>query len=155
MGDLTAILLTLKNGRLRRRLAESSGGKFAEATTLSSLAEQFGKAVKGGLSPHRPQPRHDARDGERNGRPPAVRRADRRDVRCLDRDRQALSEERRQPPRTAKEVFWDAADRMQRTAIQPLDLLPPVEVTFRDYALAVCRSQQLADPSIRRTTTGC
>ena len=35
---------------------------------------------------------------------------------------------------------------MQRTAIQPLDLLPPVEVTFRDYALAVCRSQQLSDP---------
>ena len=31
-------------------------------------------------------------------------------------------------------------------AIQPLDLLPPVDVTFRDYALAVCRSQQLADP---------
>jgi hypothetical protein len=31
-------------------------------------------------------------------------------------------------------------------AIQPLDLLPPVEVTFRDYALAVCRSQRLAEP---------
>ena len=49
----------------------------------------------------------------------------------------------RKPPRQA---FWHAADRMQRMAIQPLDLLPPVDVTFRDYALAVCRSQQLADP---------
>ena len=44
------------------------------------------------------------------------------------------------------QAFWYAADRMQRMAIQPLDLLPPVEVTFRDYALAVCRSQRLADP---------
>ena len=44
------------------------------------------------------------------------------------------------------QAFWRAADRMQRTAIQPLDLLPPVDVTFRDYAIAVCRSQQLADP---------
>ena len=44
------------------------------------------------------------------------------------------------------QVFYAAADRMQRMAIQPLDLLPPVEVTFRDYALAVCRSQRLADP---------
>ena len=44
------------------------------------------------------------------------------------------------------QVFYDAADRMQRMAIQPLDLLPPVDVTFRDYALAVCRSQRLADP---------
>ena len=43
-------------------------------------------------------------------------------------------------------AFWYAADRMQRMAIQPLDLLPPVDVTFRDYALAVCRSQRLADP---------
>jgi hypothetical protein len=63
---------------------------------------------------------------------------------------QEEGEEARAPTKarkkTAKEVFWAAADRMQRTAIQPLDLLPPVEVTFRDYALAVCRSQQLSDP---------
>ena len=50
------------------------------------------------------------------------------------------------PGTTPREAFWYATDRMQRTAIQPLDLLPPVDVTFRDYALAVCRSQQLADP---------
>src|SRR6185369_4028411 len=43
-------------------------------------------------------------------------------------------------------AFWSAADRMQRMAIQPMDLLPPAEVTFRDYALAACRSQRLADP---------
>ena len=54
--------------------------------------------------------------------------------------RRPRAEERR------SQAFWFAADRMQRMAIQPLDLLPPVEVTFRDYALAVCRSQQLADP---------
>ena len=37
-------------------------------------------------------------------------------------------------------------DNVQRMAIQPLDLLPPVDVTFKDYALAVCRAQQLATP---------
>ena len=31
-------------------------------------------------------------------------------------------------------------------AIQPLDLLPPVDVTFRDYALAVLRAEQLSNP---------
>ena len=35
---------------------------------------------------------------------------------------------------------------MQRLAIQPLDLLPPVDVTFKDYAFAVCRAQQLSNP---------
>jgi hypothetical protein len=47
MGDLTAILLTLKNRTLRHQLAKASGGKFAKATTLSSLAEEFGEAVQG------------------------------------------------------------------------------------------------------------
>src|SRR5262249_16273967 len=37
--------------------------------------------------------------------------------------------------------------RMQMLAIQPLDLLPPCEVTFRDYALAVLRSEQVANPT--------
>ena len=32
-------------------------------------------------------------------------------------------------------------------AIQPLDLLPPCSVTFRDYALAVLRAAQIADPT--------
>jgi hypothetical protein len=36
---------------------------------------------------------------------------------------------------------------MQLLAIQPLDLLPPCAVTFRDYALAVLRSEQVANPT--------
>jgi len=48
--------------------------------------------------------------------------------------------------RTTMEAFWDVAARMQRTVVQPLDLLPPIDVTFRDYALAVIRAEQLANP---------
>ena len=48
---------------------------------------------------------------------------------------------------TVKEAFYNAVDRMQRTAIQPLDLLPPVDVTFRDYAMAVLRSEELSNPT--------
>ena len=36
---------------------------------------------------------------------------------------------------------------MQNMAIQPLDLLPPVDVTFRDYALAVLRAEEIANPA--------
>ncbi len=36
---------------------------------------------------------------------------------------------------------------MQNMAIQPLDLLPPVDVTFRDYALAVLRAEEIANPT--------
>jgi hypothetical protein len=48
---------------------------------------------------------------------------------------------------SAKEGFWYAIQRMQRMAIQPLDLLPPVDVTFRDYALAVLRAEEIANPT--------
>jgi hypothetical protein len=36
---------------------------------------------------------------------------------------------------------------MQGMAIQPLDLLPPVDVTFKDYALSVLRAEELSNPA--------
>jgi hypothetical protein len=41
----------------------------------------------------------------------------------------------------------ESVPRMQTMAIQPLDLLPPCSLTFRDYALAVLRSEQVANPT--------
>ena len=32
-------------------------------------------------------------------------------------------------------------------AVQPLDLLPPADVTFEDYALAMLRAEQIANPT--------
>ena len=49
--------------------------------------------------------------------------------------------------RTVPEAFWDTIQRMQNMAIQPLDLLPPVDVTFSDYALAMLRAEEIANPS--------
>lgn len=160
VGDLTAILLTLHNVKLRKFLADKTEGKFGEAAPISAIAEEFGEnlrdrpylrtatnvekmsTVKGSTSAHlvsevltgamfdilvkfgehyRQQPEE----------PPA--------------GDEALPPKRKRAP-TPREAFWRATDRMQRTAIQPLDLLPPVDVTFQDYALAVCRSQQLAEP---------
>ena len=148
MGDLSAILLTLKNNRLRRQLAKSSGGKFAEAKTLSDLAEEFGSAVSG-----RPYLRT-ALNKDKMGAMANETEAHRLsqvltgamfDVLIALGDNYQKTEGDREG-KTPVAAFWYAADRMQRMAIQPLDLLPPVEVTFRDYALAVCRSQRMADP---------
>ncbi len=147
MGDLTAILLTLKNQTLRHQLAEASGGKFEKATTLASLAEEFGKAVKNRpyLRTARNKSRMDALVNETSPhRLSEVLTGAMFDALIEIGKRYQNDEDGKH--KSNKEVFWEAADRMQRTAIQPLDLLPPVEVTFRDYALAVCRSQQLSDP---------
>ena len=145
-GDITAILMTLRNRTLRHQLAEATGGRIDKATTVASVAEEFGQAVK-----DRPYLRtalnKDTMGGLANETEPhrlsEVLTGAMFDVLIALGERYKQDELKQ---KSNKEVFWFAADRMQRTAIQPLDLLPPVEVTFRDYALAVCRSQQLADP---------
>lgn len=157
MGDLSAILLTLKNDKLRRQMAESAGGKFKKATTLASLAEEFGQAVKGRpylrtacndskmiemvneMSPHRLS---EVLTGAMFDALIALGES----YQKQDEDDDGEEPKKKKKKKTPIQAFWFAADRMQRMAIQPLDLLPPVEVTFRDYALAVCRSQRLSDP---------
>ncbi len=154
MGDLSAILLTLKNKKLRQQMAESSGGKFEKATTLSSLAEQFGRAVKG--RPYLRTARNKSKMSQMVNEMSPHRLSEVLTGAMFDalialgqdfiRSGSTTTPRKSQKPKTPVQAFWLAADRMQRTAIQPLDLLPPVEVTFRDYALAVCRSQRLSDP---------
>ncbi len=155
MGDLTAILLTLRNNELRRYVARDVKGDMANADTISSIAEEFGESVDG-----RPY----LRTGNNNLKMSGVQGVT--EVHRLstvltgamfDILKELAANYQREPeagegpssdhkPSTPAQAFWYAIDRMQRTAIQPLDLLPPVDVNFRDYALAVCRSQQLSDP---------
>ena len=148
IGDLSAILLTLRNNTLRQRLAEKSGGKFEHATSVSSIAEEFGKAVN--ARPYLRTANNELTMSKVVGETSAHRLSEvltgaMFDILTAIGD-QYQREDRERGARTPKQAFYDAADRMQRMAIQPLDLLPPVEVTFRDYALAVCRSQLLAEP---------
>jgi hypothetical protein len=148
MGDLAAILLTLRNGTLRRQLAKASGGDFEKATSLSSLAEEFGQAVSG--RPYLRTAANQSRMADLANETEPHRLSEvltgaMFDV-LIEIGKNYQKQEGDRAPKTPVQAFYFAADRMQRMAIQPLDLLPPAEVTFRDYALAVCRSQRLADP---------
>jgi len=148
IGDLTAILLTLRNNDLRGYLAKATEGKIDEADAISSIAEEFGKNVSG--RPYLRTAKNNDRMSDMKGETSAHRvstvltGAMFQILVELANHYRTPSEERE--PSTPKEAFWYAIDRMQRTAIQTLDLLPPVDVTFRDYALAVCRSQRISDP---------
>ena len=168
MGDLSAILLTLKNRTLRQQLAKTAGGKFTKAKTLFQVAEQFGQAVDG--HPYLRSAVNDKKMGDVSNEVHDLSEVmtgamfdvlkelgelyddDVEDgsgtgaAAAGDGPRGGKKGEKKVRKKSPVQVFYAAADRMQRMAIQPLDLLPPVEVTFRDYALAVCRSQRLADP---------
>lgn len=144
VGDLAAILLTLKNKELRGEVADATQGSFAKARTIASIAEEFGRNVSG--RPYLRTARNRLRMSTVKGELSAHRVSEVLTGAMFDVLIELAKIYQLEPGKTPRKAFWDATDRMQRTAVQPLDLLPPVDVTFRDYAIAVCRSQQLSDP---------
>jgi hypothetical protein len=145
LGDLVAILMALRNNTFRGKLAADTQGNLSEAEHLSSIAEEFGRKVR-----NRPYLRT-ARNTLTMADVAASKSAHHRSqvltgamfdiLLALSRHYIDLR------GRTAPQAFWDVIQRMQRMALQPLDLLPPVDVTFRDYALATLRAEQLANPT--------
>lgn len=154
-GDLTALIVAFRNNEFRRIVLTESNGDLGTEQLLTGLARQFGEAVAdapylrsannrktmkglaGVLEPHKLSEvmtgtmfdilkgifaKH--RENEL-ARYKAGRSSKPSDIRALA----------------------DTVPRMQTLAFQPLDLLPPCAVTFRDYALAVLRSQEVADPT--------
>ncbi len=145
IGDLMAILIILRNNNFRGNLADETKGDISAAAHLTSIAEEFGKAVS-----DKPYLRtalnkltmKDVTDSDGPHRLSQVLTGAMFDI-IKELTRHYITKRKRTP----KEAFYNAVDRMQRTAIQPLDLLPPVDVTFRDYALAVLRAEELSNPT--------
>lgn len=145
IGDLSAILLLLRNNTFRGRIAEDTGGNLSQAEHLSNIAEQFGEAVSGKPYLRTAQNQLKMTDISDDDGPHTISQVltgAMFDILMALSD-QYVQERNRSP----KQAFWDSIQRMQRMAIQPLDLLPPVDVTFRDYAMAVLRAEQIANPT--------
>ncbi|PSH68814.1 serine protease [Phyllobacterium brassicacearum] len=145
MGDLTAILITFRNNAFRQQLIAETKGDLESESTLSKLAEQFGKHVVN--KPYLRSARNDLKyaDVANDQRPhfmSQVLTGAMFDI-VLRLSKYYVAERNR----TVPQAFWDTIQRMQNMAVQPLDLLPPVDVTFRDYALAVLRAEEIANPT--------
>ena len=145
IGDLTAILIALRNTRFRQQLIADTRGDLSRGSALSHVAEQFGHHVQGQPYLRSAINRLTMEDVSGDQRPhymSQVLTGAMFDIIIrLSRHYVARRE------RTVPQAFWDTIQRMQQMAIQPLDLLPPVDVTFRDYALAVLRAEEIANPA--------
>ncbi len=145
MGDLTAILIALRNTAFRRRLIAETGGDLGKENTLTRVAEQFGKNVED--RPYLRSARNrlkmkDVADSQRPHFMSQVLTAAMFDI-VISLSKYYVGKR----GRTVPQAFWHTIQRMQGLAIQPLDLLPPADVTFRDYALAVLRADEIASPA--------
>jgi len=161
--DLTAIMTALLNNQVRWKVAQETGGHLSRDRTLSFLAEEFGWSaagrpylrsaqqhltlgdVAGSLSPHdRSQVLTGAMFQILKG---MASRYLRRET-SVGGDTPA-QQDAGSDPQLIERVLRRAADRFRRTALQPLDYLPPVDVDFGDYCRAVLRADEVADPADR------
>lgn len=144
IGDLSAILIAFRNTKLRKQIGVVTGGDLDKDSALSSLAEQFGRKdekpyLRTALNKLtykdvKDSPSHHYMSQVITGAMFDILR----DVYRYNRDVRKHS---------VPQSLWFTASRMQNLAIQPLDLLPPVDVTFADYAEAVLRAEQIVNPT--------
>lgn len=155
VGDLTAILMAFANNDFRYLVLKETNGDLETATLLAGLAEEFGSAVSddaylrsalnsktmnslaGTLEPH-------ALSEVMTGTMFDILKQVFAKQRQAELERHSANPARKASDRRA---LAHTVPRMQTLAIQPLDFLPPCDVTFRDYALAVLRSEQVANPT--------
>jgi hypothetical protein len=145
VGDMTAILIILRNNKFRNAIAETTGADLAEAKYLKHIAEQFGRAVEG--KPYLRTATNDqtmSKVANEIGPHLVSEVLTGTMFEILTKLSRHYIDERGE---SVKNALWHSVERMQRMAIQPLDLLPPVDITFRDYALAVLRAEQLSNPT--------
>ena len=144
IGDLTAILSALRNNAFRAHLVAETEGELRRESSLSNLAEEFGKYVEG--KPYLRSAKNDLTmpDVAGDQRPHYMSQVL---TGAMFDIIVRLSEYYASKGRSNRQAFWETIQRMQNVAIQPLDLLPPVDVTFADYALAVLRADEIANPT--------
>jgi hypothetical protein len=155
VGDITAILMAFQNNGFRRRVLDETRGALETGELLSGLAHEFGEAVTGD-----PYLRSALRKTTMKQTSPTIGPHALSEVltgamfdilmMVFARHRKddlarAKADPKKKP--SDRSALATTVPRMQMFAFQPLDLLPPCSVTFRDYALAVLRSEQVANPT--------
>ena len=144
IGDLTAVLISLRNTPFRRQLIAETNADLTRESTLSRVAEQFGTHVEDKPYLRSARSRLRASQVANDQRPHHMSQV--LTGAMFDLIIRLSQHYMRTRQRSVAEAFWNTIQRMQSMAIQPLDLLPPVDVTFRDYALAVLRTDEIASP---------
>lgn len=168
VGDLTAILLALFNQDIRQFVSKTTEGRLEEADILADIAPQFGEEVKGRPYLRTADNEKTMEDVQNLISPHAVSEvltgamfdiligiATKHLKKNLPRPTDGTGGESPEtaaaPAIPARKVtpaaaLWWAADRFRRVALQPLDLCPPCDIQFLDYAKAVIRNDILTNP---------
>lgn len=145
LGDISAILIAFRNTVFRSQVAKATGGDLESDNPLSSLAEEFGRNIgdrdylRSALNSLKYE---DVKDDQRQHYMSQVLTGA-----MFDIIRRLTAYYMKVRGESAKKALWSTIRRMQCVAVQPLDLLPPADVMFEDYVLAVLRAEQIVNPT--------
>jgi len=145
VGDLTAILVAFRNNAFREKLGIETEGNLDTENTLTNIADEFGKAVDDRPYLRSAVNKRTMQEVAGNQRPHLMSEVLTGAVfEILFELSRNYIEKRKH---SVKAAFAFTIMRIQQMAIQPLDLLPPVDATFRDYAIAMLRAEEIANPT--------
>jgi hypothetical protein len=147
IGDLTAILLALFNNDIRHFVSKTAGG-LTGATILADLAKQFGQEVEGRDYLRTAFNQLKMRDVANSLVPHTVSQVMTGAMWEILTGIAGKHMEKNRPGQkvTLAQALWWSAERFRRVALQPLDLCPPCDIQFIDYARAVIRNDILTNP---------
>mgnify|MGYP001051276959 FL=1 len=147
IGDLTAILLALFNKDIRSFINRTAAG-LKGANVVADLAKQFGQEVVGRDYLRTAFNDLKMKDVETSPVPHTVSQVltgAMWEILTAIADKHMQKNQRGQKV-TPAQALWRAVDRLRRVALQPLDLCPPCDIQFIDYARAVIRNDILTNP---------
>ena len=150
VADMTAILSALRNNDVRHAIEESvanAGGDLAGEALIGHLAEEFGRYVSANERNYLRSAHNNLTMDQIAGNTSAhycsqVLTGAMFEIAKRINQRYVSEREKSVPS-----ALWYTFARLQRMALQPLDFLPPSDVQFRDYALAVFHNQLYVDPA--------
>jgi hypothetical protein len=150
--DLTAILSALRNNDVRHIFVNYLEKGEPEANFIADIAEEFGRAVTDRKYLRTALNEFTMSDVSRWAKDPSADAAhDASQVLAgliFDIFLRLLQSYRweRDPQEKPYPAAWNATQRITRLALQPLDYLPPLEVTFSDYVEALLVRDELLNP---------
>jgi hypothetical protein len=167
VADLSALMMALRSGELRRKVLSKTGGSIKNSTAFSSVAEEFGRALDreghGGylrsllnertLDPNDTSvdpfgtPNHVTRDEPHALSEVLTGALYKIFVKMHETYKKRYAQEDGTTEFSASgKALAVAAKHFQRMVFRALDYLPPGEVSFADYARAIIAADQALYP---------
>ncbi|MCK5645187.1 MAG: hypothetical protein KAH97_00300 [Anaerolineales bacterium] len=148
IADLTAILSALRNNDIRRQTGIETKGDLSLDNVINAIAEEFGEhltGVKKLRDAKNPLTMQNIRGYDSPHHCSQVLTGAVYDIlEEITLNYLKGEDSPKTPPLTA---LWWATQRIFRMALQPIDLCPPVDIQFIDYAKAVLHNFAITEPA--------